>query len=123
MQISLNQEEIEQAILKYITELGIAVDPATAQMTFTSGRSDKGLTVDINVETSVIKRGIENVESNTLSGSGSDNSKFTKPSNPEPQAKEEEVVVVDTSPAMLEEDEDIPLQSESTPTSTSSLFS
>lgn len=50
MQITLNQSEIEQAVLNHIAALGISVQPDTASMKFTAGRGDVGISVDIEVQ-------------------------------------------------------------------------
>lgn len=50
MQITLNQSEIEQAVLNHITALGISVQQDTASMKFTAGRGDVGISVDIEVQ-------------------------------------------------------------------------
>lgn len=50
MQITLNQSEIEQAVLNHIAALGISVKQDTASMKFTAGRGDVGISVDIEVQ-------------------------------------------------------------------------
>jgi hypothetical protein len=50
MQISLKQREIENAIRAYISAQGINLTGKDVTIDFTAGRSQSGLTADINIE-------------------------------------------------------------------------
>lgn len=47
MQISLKQDEIEEAVLDYISKLGFNLNNSKTELTFTNGRSPSGITVDV----------------------------------------------------------------------------
>lgn len=49
MQIQLKQNEIEEALRDFITKQGIRLQGLEVSMVFTSGRKDKGLTVDMDI--------------------------------------------------------------------------
>ena len=50
MQISLNQTEIETAVVNYIAEQGITIAYKDITVTFSAGRGENRLTVDINIK-------------------------------------------------------------------------
>lgn len=50
MRIQLKQDEIEAAIRSYLTGRGIATQNKSVEMTFTSGRKNKGLSADVMIE-------------------------------------------------------------------------
>ena len=50
MQISLNQTEIEKAVVNYIAEQGITIAYKDITVTFSAGRGENRLTADINIK-------------------------------------------------------------------------
>ena len=50
MQISLNQTEIETAVVNYIAEQGITIAYKDITVTFSAGRGENRLTADINIK-------------------------------------------------------------------------
>ena len=50
MQIQLKQAEIEEAIVRYISQQGISLINKTVNITFTSGRKDNGLSAEVDID-------------------------------------------------------------------------
>lgn len=50
MQIQLKQAEIEEAIVRYISQQGINLVNKTVNITFTSGRKDNGLSAEVDID-------------------------------------------------------------------------
>lgn len=50
MQIQLKQFEIVQAIRQYVAKQGIELTDKTVDMTFTSGRKENGISVEITID-------------------------------------------------------------------------
>jgi hypothetical protein len=50
MQIQLKQPEIEEAIIRYISQQGISLVGKTITVNFTSGRKDNGLSADVDID-------------------------------------------------------------------------
>lgn len=50
MQINLKQVEIIQALKSYISQKGISLSGKTVDCTFTAGRKDSGISVEISIE-------------------------------------------------------------------------
>jgi hypothetical protein len=49
MQINLNQPEIVKALRQYIVQQGIALGNKVVGMSFTAGRKETGISVEINI--------------------------------------------------------------------------
>lgn len=54
MNITLNQKDIQKALLLYIIGQGINMEGKTLDVTFTSGRKDNGLTAALHISETVI---------------------------------------------------------------------
>jgi hypothetical protein len=79
MRITLNQDELEKAVMSYINSQ-ITIENKDVSIDFTAGRGDKGISVDIDITDPVIKGTVKEAEPAFSEGNeesdGEDNSLF-----------------------------------------------
>ena len=60
MQITINQSEIKEAIVKYVGTQGISLIDKKIEITLTAGRGPNGMTADINLIPQTEEKLVEN---------------------------------------------------------------